>query len=130
MNLWSHEDAAYISASTADDAIQEYLEDHDDPPETLTVTEWSPAEISPVSARRLAKRTADISIERLLEDIEDGGEYCAEDSNVDPATVREDLYQDLCDALEAIAMWYPCSTYCRTGKELTVNVAEWRKEQP
>ncbi len=131
MNLWSHDDAEYISADTADDAIQEYLEDHDEnPPETLTVVEWAPTEVDSQDAKRLAVRNADLAIERLLEDIEDGGEYCAEDSSVDPATVRSDLYQDLCNALEAIALWYPCSAYRRTGKKVTVTVAEWRKEHP
>ena len=131
MNLWSHEDAEYICAHTADDAIQEYLEDHgENPPETVTVVEWETTEVDPQDAKRRAVRAADHVVEWLLEDMECDGEYCGEDIAVDPATVPSDLYQNVCDALETLALWYPCSSYRRTGKEVTVNVAEWLKEHP
>jgi hypothetical protein len=128
--LWAQEDAEHIHGSTDDEAIQSFLEDQEEDPETVTVCEWAPTEMCPVDAQRLAARTADTAIERLLEDIEDGGEYCWEGNEVDPNTVRSDLYQNLLAALEAIALWYPCSTMHRTGRTTTVNVAEWRKENP
>ena len=112
--LWGLDDAETLSALGPDEAIEEYLDDHAQPlPASVTVVEYK---------RRVLALDADQIIEWIDDNLRDEYQHPDIDDGWDPTERVHDAAAALVELVKADYLPTICDV---TGKEVTVNTAEW-----
>lgn len=122
-NLWGVEGAEWMTAESADEAIEAVLDTclRENWPETVTFCEYEP-----VAQPKIAAGDVDDVIEREFERWSDGRRF-EEPADADevPDAVREQLRV----ALQALADCFPVDVLCRTKTPaVTVTTLDWVRE--